>query len=504
MDDLATRSASQLLLALGKMEIGSEELLRLFLSRIERFGGLKAVVTLDIDRALAEARRCDAERAGGKSRGPLHGLPITVKDSFETEGLRTTSGGAKDYLAHVPVRDADAVARLKCAGAIVFGKTNLSTLAMDIQTYNATFGTTSNPWDPARTAGGSSGGAAVAMSVGLSALELGSDLGGSIRIPASFCGVFGHRPSYGIVPTRGHIPGPPGTLAPPDLETAGPIARSAEDLDLALGILAGPDDSNSVAWQLNLPPPRHTSLRDYRLAAWLDDASAPVDTALRERFEAAVDELRAAGATVDTTARPAFALADNARLFMRVLYGSMASGLPEGQFRKLQERAAGLAPDDDSFRARLTRDTVQTHRDFDIARELRERQRALWADFFRRYDALLCPAFPTPAFPHDQSPDMAKRTLAVNGVPQPYLETLLGWPALAGLSSLPGTVAPVGFTKDGLPAGIQVVGPYLEDRTAIDVARLAAEVSGGYVPPKGMGEFGVSSGPRQEFDEAVE
>jgi amidase len=484
MTELAFRSATALLIALDKNETSSEELLKLFLSRIEQLAGtVNAVVTLDAERALEEARRCDEERARGDLRGLLHGLPVTVKDSFETAGLRTTSGGAPGLESYVPEKDAKAVARLKAAGAIVFGKTNLSTLAMDIQTYNTAFGTTSNPWDPSRTAGGSSGGSAVAMSAGLSALELGSDLGGSIRIPAAFCGVFGHRPSFGIVPTRGHIPGPPGTLAAPDLETAGPIARSAEDLDLALRVVARADEKDAVGWHLKLPPPRRRGLSDYRLAAWLDDPAAPVDAALRERLETVVGELRAAGADVDTETRPSFILAENARLFMRVMYGSMASGLPEGQFEKLRSRAAGLAPDDDSFRARLTRDTVQTHREFEIAREARERVRARWTEFFRRYDALLCPVFPTPAFPHDQSPDFAKRTLAVNGVPEPYLGTLLGWPALAGLSSLPGTSAPVGFTRDGLPAGIQVVGPYLEDRTAIHVAKLVAEVSGGYVPP---------------------
>ncbi|MDX9733996.1 MAG: amidase [Thermoanaerobaculia bacterium] len=486
MTDLAFRPATALLGALERKETSSEELLRLYLTRIERLGSFHAVVTLDTDRALAEARACDAERARGERRGPLHGLPVTVKDSFETADLRTTSGGTPELMAHVPARDATVVARLKAAGAIVFGKTNLSTQAMDIQTYNAAFGTTPNPWDASRTAGGSSGGSAVAMSTGLSALEVGSDLGGSIRIPSAFCGVFGHRPSYGIVPTRGHIPGPPGTLAAPDLETAGPIARSADDLDLALRLLAGPDEGHAVAWRLELPPPRRRGLSEYRLAAWLDDPAAPVDTALRERLEAVIGELRAAGAEVDTEARPGFALADNARLFMQVLYGSMSAGLPEGQFEKIRARAAALAPEDDSFRARLARDTAQTHREFDLAREERERRRARWAELFERYDALLCPVFPTPAFPHDQSPDFARRTLAVNGAHVPYLGTLLGWPALSGLASLPGTSAPVGFTREGLPAGIQVVGPYLEDRTAIHVAKLVAEVAGGCVVPPGV------------------
>ena len=487
MNDLPFRSATELLAALDRRETSSEELLRLFLSRAETLrGAVNAVVTLDAGRAVAEARRCDAERAAGALRGPLHGLPVTVKDSFETEGLLTTSGGTPELMGHVPARDSVVVARLKAAGAVVFGKTNLSTQAMDIQTYNAAFGTTNNPWDAGRTAGGSSGGSAVAMSCGLSALEVGSDLGGSIRIPAAFCGVFGHRPSYGIVPTRGHIPGPPGSLAAPDLETDGPIARSADDLDLAPRLPAGPDESQGVAWRLELPPRRRRGLSEYRLAAWLDDPGAPVDTALRERLEAVIGELRAAGAEVDTTARPGFTLAENARLFMRVLYGSMSSGLPDAQFQKLRARAAALALDDDSFAARLTRDTVQSHREFDLAREERERQRARWAEFFTRYDALLCPVFPTPAFPHDQSPNIGRRTLSVIGAAQPYLGTLLGWPALAGLSSLPGTAAPVGFTREGLPAGIQVVGPYLEDRTAIAVAKHVAEVAGGYVRPPGV------------------
>src|SRR5574340_65293 len=188
MTDLPFRSATALLAALESKETSSEELMQLFLSRVDRLSGaVNAVVTLDADRALAEARRCDAERAAGELRGALHGLPVTVKDSFETEGLKTTSGGAPGLEAYVPARDAKAVSRLKAAGAIVFGKTNLSTLAMDIQTYNAAFGTTNNPWAASKTAGGSSGGSAVAMSCGLSSLELGSDLGGSIRIPASFC-----------------------------------------------------------------------------------------------------------------------------------------------------------------------------------------------------------------------------------------------------------------------------------------------------------------------------
>ena len=485
MRDLALLPAHALLLALSRKEVGSEELLERFLERIARLDGpLGAVVALDEARAREEARRCDEERARGTLRGPLHGLPVTVKDAFETAGLRTACG-FPPLAAHVPERDAAAVARLKAAGAIVFGKTNTPALANDIQTANTLFGTTSNPWDLSRTSGGSSGGSAVAMAMGFSGLELGSDLGGSVRIPAAFCGVFGHRPSRGLVPTRGHVPGLPGTLAEPDFQTAGPLARSAEDLDLALSVLAGPSEEGSVAWRLELPPPRRTSLEGYRIAAWLDDPAAPVDGPLRARLEEAVGALRAAGARVDAAARPGFTLAENARLFRQLLYGVMAIWLPDRQFEKLAERARGLAEGDDSLRALFTRATVQTKRDWDAAHERRERHRVLWAAFFRDHDALLAPAFQTAAFPHETGPDFLARTLPVNGERRPYFESLLGWSGLSGLCHLPSTVVPVGRTGDGLPAAVQVIGPFLEDRTAIDVARRFGEVAGGFVPPPG-------------------
>ena len=237
MIDLDTATASQAVTALAEGSLGSAELLEAHLARIERDNGaVNAVVAFDVERARARAARADEDHAAGRSWGPLHGLPMTIKDAFETEGLTTTSG-APELADHVPARDADAVARLKSAGAIVFAKTNLPLYAGDMQTYNQLFGRTNNPWDLTRTPGGSSGGAAAALATGMTLLELGSDIGGSIRNPSHCCGTYGHKPTWGLVSQRGHIPGPPGTMAPADLNVVGPMGRSVQDLVLGLDVL---------------------------------------------------------------------------------------------------------------------------------------------------------------------------------------------------------------------------------------------------------------------------
>jgi amidase len=276
MSEICFQSATALAQGLRRREIGSRELLELFIKRVESFNPqLNAVVTLDLERARASADAADAEAKRGAFRGSLHGLPITVKDTFETAGLRTTAG-AKIYEQHVPTKNAVALQRLIDAGAIIFGKTNTPAFAADVQTYNEIFGVTNNPWDRTRTPGGSSGGAAVAVATGLTAFELGSDIGGSIRIPAHCCGVYGHKTTYGIVSSLGHIPGPPGARAKRDISVAGPLSRAAEDLDLVLATIAGPLPEDAVAWQLALPPPRRERLADYRIGVWLDDANFTV------------------------------------------------------------------------------------------------------------------------------------------------------------------------------------------------------------------------------------
>ena len=486
MDDIAFSSATDLTAALRSKRISSLELLDLYLDRVERLNpAINAVVTLGADRARGEARAADDRAARGDFTGPLHGLPMTIKDSVETAGMRTTSG-APMLAEHVPQRDADSVARLRGAGAIVFGKTNLPIFAGDGQTFNDVFGTTNNPWDLTRTPGGSSGGAAAAIAAGLAPLELGSDIAGSIRNPAHYCGVYGHKPTHGIVPNRGHIPGAPGELALADLGVVGPIARSADDLDLALDVLAGANPDDAIAWKLALPPPRRGSLREYRFAAWLDDPEAPVDAAVTKRLQATVDALRSAGAQVDEQARPAFSLGQMQRVFERLLFGVIVGGMPDEPFEALIEAAKGLSADDETFAARFIRASTQRKREWNAANEARAQMRAAWAAFFRDYDVLLCPAAPTAAFAHDHTPPhLGIRMTLVNDAPRPVDEAIV-WAGFVSAALLPATVAPVGRTRAGLPVGVQIVGPYLEDRTTIDVARRLADVIGGYERPPGF------------------
>lgn len=485
MDDLAFRTATELADAIAARKVSSRELLEHYLARIERINPrLTAVVTLDAEGARKRADDADRALVRGESWGQLHGLPITVKDVFETAGIRTTSG-APMFSDYVPATDAIAVARFKAAGAVLIGKTNTPMFAGDGQSYNAIFGTTNNPWDLARSPGGSSGGSAAAIAAGLSALELGSDIGGSIRSPAHWCGVYGLKPTYGIVPLRGHIPPMPGTLAEVDIAVAGPIARSAEDLDLALEVLAGPSDERKIAWRFELPAPRHQSLRDYRVAAWLDDPAFPVDSEVRRTLEAAVEALRHAGVKVDDRARPAISFAKVDMIYNRLVLPLLAGGLPPEQFEAMANLADSAPADSREVPVLEARAFTIRHRDWITVNEAREQLRARWAEFFRDYDVLLCPVMCVAAIEHDHSEPVDKRTVMINGIRRSYWSAILPWARLSGTAYLPATAAPIGRTASGLPVGVQIVGPYLEDRTTIDFARKMADVIGGYERPPG-------------------
>jgi amidase len=481
-DPIAFRSASELTRAIARRDVGSLELLDHYLGRVERLNPrLNAVVHVGAEVARERARAADAALGRGESWGPLHGLPMTIKDSIEVAGMPCTSG-APELAKHVPARHAASAQRLVDAGAVVFGKTNLPLYAGDFQSFNAVYGTTSNPWDPTRTPGGSSGGSAAALAAGLTGFELGSDIGGSIRNPAHYCGVYGHKPSHGIVPGRGHIPAPPGWLAETDLAVQGPLGRSAADLALGLDVLAGPDESDAVAWRLALPPPRALRLADARVGVWLDEPLGPVDGSVRDVLQQVVDAVAKAGARIDEKTRPIDA-AEQHRVYVQLLMSVLAMGFPAEQIAAMDAGAAGLEPRDDSFQANQARGVAIRHRDWIGLDERRTRIRERWRSYFRDVDVLLCPIMPTAAFPHDHR-EMAQRTLSIDGKEESYFQ--LFWAGLAVNAYLPATVAPAGRTRSGLPVGIQIVGPYLEDRTPIAFAAQLADVLGGFTPPPGF------------------
>jgi amidase len=485
MGEVAFRSATELVGMLRRREISSRELLEIHLARVAKHGrALNAVVCLDEERARAEAAAADAELARGRARGPLHGLPITIKDTFETAGLRTTAG-SPELANHVPERDADAVSRLRRAGAIIFGKTNVPFMAGDWQSFNAVYGTTNNPWNASRVPGGSSGGAAAAVAAGETSLELGSDIGGSIRVPSHWSGVCGHKPTWGIVPQRGHVPPLPGMLASADLNVCGPIARSVDDLSLALGVLAGPGELDAAGWRLELPPARRSRLADYRVTACFQDPAYPIDASVRALLESAVERLRRAGVTVRVLEKPPVDLATARRVYDTLLLPLMGGSFPESALKAFQQLASSAAPDDPNPLVATARAFTASHITWLAANEERERLRARMHELFRETDVLLLPVNQLPAIPHMPEPSMPERTLTVNGKTIPYTD-LLGWIAPATMCKLPATVVPVGRTPDNLPVGIQIVGSHLEDHTTLDFARRLAELTGGFTPPPGF------------------
>ena len=428
--------ASGLARAVATRSVSSRELVEAHLDRIAT-STLNAVVTVDADRAVAEAAALDALPS---LRGPLHGVPITVKDAIATAGLRTT-GGSPSLADNVPESDAPAVARLRAAGAIVVGKTYVPTWCGDIQTYNELFGTTHNPWDVTRTPGGSSGGSAAAVAAGLSALDLASDIAGSIRIPAHFCGVYGLKPSVGVVPGEGYVDHVGGGLVPPDGNVLGPIARSADDLALVLSVLGVP----------RVPVPT-----DFRVATWLDDPSCRVGSEVAGVLGKAMDAL---GSPV----RPPTTFDELWTLHLDMVLAAVAYNLPPD----------GVPP------------ATATHRDWLARAEDRARLRAVWARWFADYDVLLCPVTAMPAFPHDQEGDIGSRSVVIDGVDRPHMSTI-GWCGLFSVLGLPSVTMPVGFTESGLPVGMQVVAPHGKDHVAVAFAQKAAKQLGNGQPVAAM------------------
>ncbi len=483
--DLTFRSAGDLLRMIRDGEISARALLEHYIERIERLNpSINAVVVKDFERARKRADEADAALSRGENWGPLHGLPMTVKETYEVAGLLTTAGAPelKDYRSST---NAVAVQRLIDAGAVIFGKTNVPLYAGDLQSYNEIYGTTNNPWDLKRTPGGSSGGAAAALAAGFTPLELGSDIGGSIRTPAAFCGVCGHKPSWGLIPHRGHIPGPPGSLMHRDIAVMGPLARTAGDLEMAMDLLVGPDSDEAVAWEAKLPPARWGKLSEYRVAAWLNDEACPVESEVVETLEGLVGELRREGVSVDETARPeGIELGSSYDIYYRLLTSAMSAGLPRKVFDRMLDLAHKAPEEDCNYSVRFARGATIMHSEWLKLNEKRLHLRKAWETFFENFDVMICPVVHTLPFLHDHSHPVYDRTLTVNGKKLPYMD-ILTWVGFGGVVHLPATVIPVGRTRSGLPVAVQIIGPYLEDRTPLDFARHLEKLTGGFVPPPG-------------------
>jgi amidase len=375
-------------------------------------------------------------------------VPMTIKESFDVANLPTTWGDPD--ISHVAERDDLVVERLKAAGAVIFGKTNVPHLLLDFQSYNEIYGVTNNPWDPTRTPGGSSGGAAAALAAGLTSLEVGSDIGGSIRNPAHYSGVFGHKPTFDIVASD-RLPVPP-FVAGVDLAVAGPLARSAEDLDVTLRLLVGPGRLNH-AMRVELPEARRP-LREYRVALWPNDAIAPVQREIADRCQSLGDRLAALGVKVSDTARPAFSVEHAASVYRRLLSAATNSA------------------------------STLTHREWLQLDEERTRLRLAWREFFREWDIVLCPIAASVAFEHQHGPYRGRR-LVIDGVETPYFQQLF-WAGLATCSYLPATVFPTGVGTQKLPIGLQAIGEAYADLQTIEFARLVTQEIGGFQPPPGL------------------
>jgi amidase len=488
---LLFRSATDLLELLRSREIGAVELLELHLERVAKVNpAINCVVALDEEGALEQARKADEASARGEALGALHGLPMTIKDVFEVVGMPATCGflHLADYR---PTSDAEAVAALREAGAIIFGKTNVPEGAADHQSYNAVYGVTRNPWDLDRSPGGSSGGSAAALAAGMTPLEVGSDIGGSIRCPAHFCGVFGHKSSFTAVPMGGHIPPAPLSDALYEMAVAGPMARDARDLELALDVITGAGGLDQKGKRVVLPAARHETLEDFRVAVLLDADGAPVDGAYRDALADFAEELRSLGVQVTALGQPPVDSQHSLDVYFDIVFGIFGGGAPEPIYEAFKALAPAAAPEDRSFAARMGRAARLTAREWFARLDDRARLVQQWEAFFADADILLCPVMSTVAFPHDHSgvdhTAQLERTVAIDGEPAPYLINLT-WPGLITVANLPSTAIPTRRFVDGLPAGVQAVSAFLDDRTTIRFATLVQQRLGGFVVPPAMAE----------------
>jgi amidase len=480
--DLAWLSGKQLAARIRRGELSSLEALDAMLARIDLLNpAINAVVTTDVPRARRQAKAADRARAKGVTLGPLHGVPMTVKESFDVVGMATTVG-FMDQRDNRPTQDSLVVQRLAAAGAIVVGKTNLPVAMADWQSFNPVYGTTNNPWDPTRVPGGSSGGSAAALAAGLTPMEFGSDIGASIRNPAHYCGVFGHKPTIGIVPSRGH--GLPPYVHDRDIAACGPLARTAADLRLLLEATAGADPAWQAGWQVALAPSKRRTLKGLRVGVLLSAPTADVDRSVQDVLATLARAMKSAGAKVDLAPALPFDLADNHNTYFMLLRAATSASVTDAQVAHAAKRRARVRDGDWSYTAMLTRAWTLSQREWHDWNARRMAMTEGWMRWFERYDVMLCPTASTTAFPHMQTGERWERMLDVNGRPQPST-TQMFWAGFGAVCGLPATVMPAGLAADGLPVGAQLIGARGADLDLLAIAGLLEREGFGFRAPPG-------------------
>jgi amidase len=476
MADLLDLDATAQVAALKSRRVSAVELLKAALARHERtHAALNAVVMADPQRALERAKAVDDSSAKGEDVGPLAGLPMTVKDTFDAAGMAASSGLEAYRRRQAP--DAVSVRHAREAGAVIWGKTNTPVLAGDWQSFNPLYGTTNNPWDVSRTPGGSSGGAAAALAARVTALEIGSDIGGSLRVPASFCGVFSHKPTWGLVTQHGHVPPAPGSWIERDLNVVGPMARSARDLRLLLSILA------NAPLAPRAPPADFATLK---IGLWLEEKDLPLDREVRETLEVFAKTLAAAGAEVVPIPCPVDCRA-LIPAYHTLLGGVLGEDLPPAAIRRMERmrpmaRFAMRRGADPLSSAAMALAYTASHRDWMAADAVRARLRHEIGAAFETFDAILAPIAPVAAFPHDHAPFEKRKLKLSDGSKVPY-PRMLSWIALATALHLPATAIPAGRTASGLPVGAQLIGPIGGDAKTLAIAQAIDEAIRGFEPP---------------------
>jgi amidase len=481
------RSIGELAAALHARKVCATELLEHTIARIEALDQrFNAVVVRDFDRARDAAKAADAALARGVSK-PLLGIPITLKEAFNVAGL-PTSWGYPQFWDFVPEEDALIVSRLKEAGAVIVGKTNLPVGLGDFQSYNEIYGTTNNPWDVGRSPGGSSGGSAAALAAGFGPLSVGSDIGGSLRVPAHFCGIYAHKPTFDLVPLRGY--NPPSSRPLPgsgDLGVAGPMARCASDLLLGLDVIAGPDEvREGIGYRLELPPSRHDHLSKFRVLVIDSHPLIPTSDAVRTAIARLTERIAGLGARVAHSSTLLPNLAESAGLYMKLLAAAKSTSVPPDRYARVKDQAASMTGADRSFQTERTHGTIMSHRDWLINDATRRGLQMQWRSLFREWDVVIYPSAAIPAFKHDHSEPIEARHLDLDGRAYPFLDVCFTWADPASTCGLPATAVPIDHSSEGLPIGVQIIGPYLEDLTTINFARLLEREFGGFIRPPGV------------------